>query len=250
MKVKVSSLFAGNGPEFFGGGGEERTVLDGLLVGLGVERDVADVGLGRNLLQDLIIVLAGHEFIHELIAALDDLIDFLYLLLLRLLVVDPLVLAVLLDSLDRAAEGTVGRALLDRRLVQGEHGGFETVGVGQVLVADAHFLAFLLPADAFVESVEFDVVEGPLVVVEVAEDVRESLLIPLEEDGDGEEEALAVAVDEGLQHLVEFLLDEDLAALAESGCLREDLPHCDQVVLLGDFLALLIKIVYIFLALD
>jgi hypothetical protein len=48
----------------------------------------------------VVVVLPGHEFIHELVGSLYDFIDLLYLLLLYLFIAaveDFLVLAVLLD---------------------------------------------------------------------------------------------------------------------------------------------------------
>lgn len=124
------SFLSGNGADLLVGRGGHRRVLDGLLGVFAVDGDVGDVGLRGDLLQDVLVVLAGHQLVHEFVRTLDDLVDLLDLPLLQLLVPHPLVLAVLLDRPSQsAAEGAVV-GLLDWGFVERKSEGFEGIEVG------------------------------------------------------------------------------------------------------------------------
>lgn len=143
------SFLSGNGADLLVGRGSHRRVLDGLLRVLAVNRDVGDVGLRGDLLQDVLVVLTGHQLVHEFVGTLDDLVDLLDLTLLQLLVTHPLVFAVLFH---RATQGVAQRAvvwLLDWRFVERKGKRLERVHVWQdvdVFIAECYllFLLFLL----------------------------------------------------------------------------------------------------------
>lgn len=97
----------------------------------------------------MLVVLTGHQLVHEFVGTFDDLVDLLDLTLLQLLVAHSLVFAVLFY---RAAQGVAQRTvvwLLDWRFVERKREWLERVHIGQdvdVFIADCYllFLLFLL----------------------------------------------------------------------------------------------------------
>lgn len=82
-----------------------------------IHRNVSGyIGLGSNLLQNLFVILASHELVHELVAPLDYFIDLLDLFLFGLFIENFFVL-VLFRPLYGVVQGAVGSGFLDWRLV-------------------------------------------------------------------------------------------------------------------------------------
>jgi hypothetical protein len=133
----------------------------------------------------VLVVLAGHEFVDELIRPLDYLTDLLDLLLLYLLITTAhlLVLAVLLHRPPQSVRQGVVR-LLYRRVVEGKSQRFEGVHVGEDIDVfscqhSCLLLVDILP-DGLVEGVELEISKKLLLILEVVDDLREALLILLQ----------------------------------------------------------------------
>lgn len=242
------SFLSGNGSDLLVRRGGHRRVSDRFLGVLAINGDIGYVGLRGDLLQDVLVILPSHQLAHEFVGTLDDLVDLLYLPLLQLLVAHSLVLAILLD---RAAQGAAQRAivgLFDRRLIEGKRKRLERVYAGEdvdVFIAHCHLLFLLLLLDRLIERTQLQIRQQLLLIIQIAQQLRESLLIALQKHAKGEDEPAAESINQPVEQIGQILLKKQLAVLLKGGGLEQDLPEGDPIIILANFFPALIEIVYI-----